>query len=104
MRVNEKAVNGKIIGRDWNVQNPWKAVRVKGPVANPAQAVEKAAEVIFCLCAFTAVAAVCAMTLYMIANGVPAVLQTGLKEILFSKTWNPTAKEPSFGIFYVILK
>ena len=103
MRVNEKAVNGKIIGRDWNVQNPWKAVRVKGPVANRAQAVEKAAEVIFCLCAFTAVAAVCAMTLYMIANGVPAVLQTGLKEILFSKTWNPTAKEPSFGIFYVIL-
>ncbi len=103
MRVNEKAVNGKIIGRDWNVQNPWKAVRVKGPRANPAQAVEKAAEVIFCLCAFTAVAAVCAMTLYMIANGVPAVLQTGLKEILFSKIWNPTAKEPSFGIFYVIL-
>ncbi len=68
-----------------------------------AQAIEKAAEMIFSLCAFTAVGAVFSITLYMIANGVPAVFQAGVKEILFTTVWQPTATEPSFGILYVIL-
>lgn len=67
------------------------------------QAIEKTAEIIFSLCAFTAVAAVFSITLYMIANGVPAVFRVGVKEILFSSLWQPTAQEPSFGILYVIL-
>ena len=46
-----------------------------------ARTVEKAARIIFSLCAFTAVAAVFSITIYMIANGVPAVLQAGWKEI-----------------------
>lgn len=65
--------------------------------------IEKAAEIIFSLCAFTAVAAVFSITLYMIANGLPAIFQAGWKEILFSSVWQPTAQEPSFGILYVIL-
>lgn len=65
--------------------------------------VENIAEAVFTICAFFAVLAVISITLYMIANGAPAIFQVGLKEILFSPTWKPTANEPSFGILYVIL-
>ena len=68
-----------------------------------ARGVEKAAEILFGLCGMSAILAVGSITLYMIVNGIPAVLQVGWKEILFSTVWMPTAKEPSFGIFSVIL-
>lgn len=61
------------------------------------------AETVFTFCAFCSVLAVASITLYMIVNGMPAVFRVGLKDILFSSTWKPVAKEPSFGIFYVIL-
>lgn len=67
------------------------------------QAVEIIAQVIFTICAFFAVLAVISITLYMIANGTPAVFRVGIKDILFSTVWKPTASEPSFGILYVIL-
>ena len=66
-------------------------------------AVEAAAEAIFTICAFFAVIAVVSITLYMIANGVPALCRVGIKDILFSTVWKPTAKESSFGILYIIL-
>lgn len=65
--------------------------------------VETIAKVIFTICAFFAVLAVISITLYMIANGTPAIFQVGIKDILFSTVWKPTAQEPSFGILYVIL-
>lgn len=67
------------------------------------RAVETAAQVIFTVCAFFAVIAVVSITLYMIANGVPAFFKVGVREILFSSVWKPTAAEPSFGILYIIL-
>ena len=67
------------------------------------QTIELVAQAIFTICAFFAVLAVVSITLYMIANGTPAIFQVGIKEILFSTTWKPTAQEPSFGILYVIL-
>lgn len=66
-------------------------------------AVEKAARSIFTVCAFFSVFAVIAITLYMIANGVPAFFKVGIREILFSAVWKPTADDPSFGILYIIL-
>ena len=60
--------------------------------------VEAVAEAIFTLCAFFAVFAVGAITLYMIANGVPAGYRRGLRESFFSSVWNPAAAGPSFGI------
>ncbi|MDE6996226.1 MAG: hypothetical protein K2P41_17780, partial [Lachnospiraceae bacterium] len=65
--------------------------------------VEAIAEAIFTLCAIFAVFAVGAITLYMIANGVPAVYRLGVREIFFSSVWKPAAADPSFGILYVIL-
>ncbi len=66
-------------------------------------AVETAAQMIFTVCAFFAVIAVASITLYMIASGVPALWKVGVREILFSTVWRPTAEEPSFGILYIIL-
>lgn len=65
--------------------------------------VEAAAQAIFTVCAFFALFAVGSITLYMVANGVPALYQVGIKDILFSATWKPTAQEPEFGIFYIVL-
>lgn len=65
--------------------------------------VEAAAQAVFTICAFFAVFAVLLITLYMIANGLPAFLKVGIKEILFSTVWKPTADEPSFGVLYIIL-
>ncbi|MCD7724893.1 MAG: phosphate ABC transporter permease subunit PstC [Clostridiales bacterium] len=64
---------------------------------------EVVAHIIFTVCAFFAVLAVISITLYMIANGTPALFKVGIKDILFSTLWKPTAAEPSFGILYVIL-
>ena len=65
--------------------------------------VETVAQGIFTLCAFVATAAVAAICFYMIKNGVPAITKVGLKEILFSTTWAPTASKPEYGILWIIL-
>ncbi len=64
---------------------------------------ELIAQTVFTVCASFAVLAVASITLYMIWNGTPAIFEVGIKDILFSTTWKPTAKEPAFGILYVIL-
>lgn len=74
-------------------------IREKRKIVN----VEFIAQTVFTVCAFFAVMAVASITLYMIWNGTPAVFQVGIKEILFSSAWKPTADNPSFGILYVIL-
>lgn len=72
-------------------------------IGSRARAVEAAARSIFTVCAFFSVVVVVSITLYMIANGVPALLKVGIRDILFSAVWKPTAGEPSFGILYIIL-
>lgn len=65
--------------------------------------VERAAQSIFAVCASFAILAVFSIALYMILSGTPAFFQVGLKEILFTTAWEPTAEEPKYGILYVIL-
>lgn len=43
------------------------------------------------------------ITIYLIASGIPAILQIGLVDFLFGNTWASTAKNPSFGILPFIL-
>ncbi len=64
---------------------------------------EAAVQEIFALCASFAVLAVASITLYMILKGMPAVLEVGWKEILFSSVWEPTAPRPRYGVWYVML-
>ena len=65
--------------------------------------VEIAAQTVFNICASFAILAVASIALYMILSGTPALFQVGLKEILFTTVWEPTAEEPKYGILYVIL-
>lgn len=65
--------------------------------------VERIAQAVFTVCAFAAVAAVASITLYMLLSGTPALGKVGIKEILFTSVWKPSAAEPGFGILYVIL-
>lgn len=64
---------------------------------------EKTAHSIFSVCAFIAIAAVAAITLYMIINGAPALFEVGLGDIIFGTVWKPTAQVPQYGILFVIL-
>ena len=65
--------------------------------------VETVAQEIFTACASFAILAVASITLYMILKGTPAIFKVGLKEILFSSVWKPTASNPQYGILYVML-
>lgn len=65
--------------------------------------VEKAAQIIFTICAFMAVLAVVSITAYMILNGTPALFEVGITDILFGTTWKPVSAEPAYGILYIIL-
>lgn len=64
---------------------------------------EQVAHIVFTVCAFFAVLAVLSITAYMIINGVPALIRVGIKDILFSGVWAPSAAEPQYGILNVIL-
>lgn len=64
---------------------------------------EKIAGCIFFACGGIAVASVLAISIYMFWKGVPAIGKVGIAELLFGTVWKPTASEPSYGIFYIIL-
>ncbi len=64
---------------------------------------EKIAGYIFLACGGIAVASVLAITVYMFWKGIPALGEVGILELLFGTVWEPTASEPSYGIFYIIL-
>lgn len=64
---------------------------------------EMTAQIIFTICASFTIIAVASIMIYMVINGMPALFKVGIKEILFGTVWKPTAAEPQYGIFYVIL-
>lgn len=65
--------------------------------------IEKTAEIILLICAVAAIFAVCAITLYMLIKGTPALKKVGVSDLLFGTVWKPTAESPSYGIWYIIL-
>lgn len=64
---------------------------------------EAVARALLLICAVAAIFAVCAITFYMFAKGLPALGKVGVTELLFGTVWKPTAAEPQFGIAYIIL-
>lgn len=65
--------------------------------------IERGAKILFTACALVAICAVFSIALYMVISGVPALGKVGIREILFSPVWKPTASEPAYGILYIIL-
>lgn len=66
-------------------------------------AAEGIAQIVFAICASFTILAVFSILIYMFLNGTPALFKVGIKDILFGTVWKPTAEEPQYGIFYVIL-
>lgn len=64
---------------------------------------EKSAKIICMIFASITILAIIFITLYMILKGTPALQSVGFADLFFNTIWKPTAKEPSFGILYVIL-
>lgn len=75
----------------------------KGKPGRSAFTAERLARALLLVCAVVAIFAVCAITLYLFAKGLPALHKVGVGELLFGTVWKPTAAEPSFGIAYIIL-
>ncbi len=66
---------------------------------------ERVMHAVFLVCGLIAVAFVLLITVYLIASGLPAIMQVGLGNFLFGAVWGPTAttREPSFGILPFLL-
>lgn len=75
----------------------------KGKPGWSAFTAERLARALLLICAVVAIFAVCAITLYLFAKGLPALHKVGVGDLLFGTVWKPTAAEPSFGIAYIIL-
>lgn len=75
----------------------------EGHPGHKAFTAEAVARALLLICAVAAIFAVCAITFYMFAKGLPALGKVGVTELLFSTVWKPTAAEPQFGIAYIIL-
>ena len=75
----------------------------KGKPGRGAFTAERLARALLLICAVVAIFAVCAITFYLFAKGLPALHKVGAGALLFGTVWKPTAAEPSFGIAYIIL-
>ena len=75
----------------------------EGHPGHKAFTAEAVARALLLICAVAAIFAVCAITFYMFAKGLPALSKVGVTELLFGTVWKPTAAEPQFGIAYIIL-
>ena len=58
---------------------------------------------IFLVLGLITVGCVLLITVYLVASGIPALHEIGLKSFLFGREWASTAAEPSFGILPFIL-
>ncbi|MGN0708413.1 MAG: phosphate ABC transporter permease subunit PstC [Faecalibacterium sp.] len=68
-----------------------------------AEVFETGMQILFFLCGILAVGCVILITVYIVAAGLPALRQIGLKEFLFGTRWASTAAEPAFGILPFLL-
>lgn len=64
---------------------------------------DRAAEVLFFCCGMAAVAAVIAISVYLLRAGGPAIAKIGGWKFLLGMVWSPTAQDPRFGILPMIL-
>lgn len=58
---------------------------------------------IFLILGLLAVGCVLLITVYLVIAGIPAILEIGLFQFLFGKTWESTSANPSYGILPFIL-
>lgn len=64
---------------------------------------EKIMHVVFALAALTSILAVVLICVFLFVSGVPAMHEVGLMNFLGGTVWKPTATQPQFGIFPMII-
>lgn len=64
---------------------------------------EQTAKYIFAAFGFTAVAAVAAISIYLIVSGLPALVHVGAGNIIFGTVWRPVGEDALFGILPILL-
>ncbi len=64
---------------------------------------EKFMEVVFIIATTTSIVAVGLICIFIFANGLPAIAEIGVGNFLLGRSWKPTAAEPLFGIFPMIV-
>lgn len=64
---------------------------------------ERLMSVVFFMAAFMSIVSLVLIIVFIFTNGIPVMVKYGFREFLFGRTWRPTASEPSFGLFPMIL-
>ena len=72
-------------------------------VENAVNIAEKAVSFIFTLCGFLVIGFVLLITLFLVANGLPAIKEIGIADFFFNTRWASTASPPSYGILPFIM-
>jgi len=68
-----------------------------------AQFRERAMSAVFLTSALTSILAVGLITLFLLANGIPAIAEIGVFDFMLGEKWKPGDTPPLFGIFPMIL-
>ena len=64
---------------------------------------EKVMRGVFLFSAIFSILALATITVFLIVSGVPFIAKTGFAEFIFGSKWAPTADNPSYGIFPMIV-
>ena len=72
-------------------------------VYGPVRTKEKAMRAVFLFCAVFSVLALTAITVFLLAGGVPFIAKTGVGRFLLGTDWQPLSDNPVYGIFPMIV-
>lgn len=72
-------------------------------VYGPVRTKENAMRAVFLFCAVFSVLALTAITVFLLAGGVPFIAKTGVGRFLLGADWQPLSDNPVYGIFPMIV-
>lgn len=72
-------------------------------VYGPVRTKENAMRAVFLFCAVFSVLALTAITVFLLAGGVPFIAKTGVGRFLLGTDWQPLSDNPIYGIFPMIV-
>ena len=71
-------------------------------VYGPVRTKENAMRAVFLICAVFSVLALTAITVFLLAGGIPFIAKTGVGRFLLGTDWQPLSDNPVYGIFPMI--
>lgn len=80
-----------------------RSTKARDALSDRRKITEAVARGIFMVLGLVTIGFVALITIYLIAAGLPAVREIGIKGFLFGRAWKPTATPAAFGILPIIL-